>query len=66
MSVPRFSKEKINRDNFKDSTPEEYDRKALFIPFLEHFMVHLKSKFGQHYDLILSFQNIMPNSCFYK
>lgn len=40
--------------------PEEYYRKAIFIQFLDHSITHL-SKFEQHYDLILYFQNIMPN-----
>ncbi|XP_025204014.1 52 kDa repressor of the inhibitor of the protein kinase-like [Melanaphis sacchari] len=61
MSVPRLSKKQINRDNYTESTPEEYYRKALFIPFLDHSITHLKSKFEYHHDLILSFQNIMPN-----
>ncbi|KAL4153003.1 hypothetical protein QTP88_000836 [Uroleucon formosanum] len=61
MSVPRFSKKLINRDIYKESTPEAYYRKAHFIPFLDHSITDLKSKFEQHRDLILSFQNIMPN-----
>jgi len=36
MSVPRFKKKQINRDNYKESTPEAYYRKAIFIPFLDH------------------------------
>jgi hypothetical protein len=48
-------KKQINRDNYKDSMPEEYYRKSLFIPLLDHSITHLKSNFEQHYDLILSF-----------
>jgi hypothetical protein len=61
MSVLKFSKKQINQDNYKDYSPEEYYRKSLFIPFLDYSITHLKNKFEQHYDLILSFQNIMPN-----
>jgi len=29
-------KQQIHREDYKDSTPDDYYRKALFIPFLDH------------------------------
>lgn len=41
-------------------------KKVLFIPFLDHSITHLKSKFIQHNALMSSFQNLIPSNVFYK
>ena len=44
---------------------EEYFRRSVFIPFLDHFKEELHSRFLQHGELLSKIQGILPMQCIY-
>ena len=45
-SVPRTNGRQAHRSNQPHSTPEEYYRRSLYIPFLDHTCQEIGSRFG--------------------
>ncbi|XP_025406829.1 zinc finger MYM-type protein 1-like [Sipha flava] len=51
-----------NRDNYEGS-PEAYFRRSIFLPFLDHLSMQLKTRFIDHRELLSKIQNILPIKC---
>lgn len=51
-----------NRDNYEGS-PEDYFRRSIFLPFLDHLSMQLKTRFIDHRELLSKIQNILPIKC---
>lgn len=62
LVVPRYVKRQQNRDNY-EGDPETYYRQSIFIPFLDHLLNQLKSRFLDHRELLSKIQNILPTKC---
>lgn len=62
MIIPRRVKNQIHRENYTGN-PEAYYRKSIFIPFLDHYLDQLSSRFLDHCTLLLKIQNILPSKC---
>jgi hypothetical protein len=64
VALPRISKRQTYRPNYyqPDSDPESYFRIAVYIPFLDSFIMQLKSRFTKHKDVLSGFQAIFPNN----
>ncbi|KAF0705946.1 zinc finger MYM-type protein 1-like, partial [Aphis craccivora] len=62
MIIPRRVKNQIHRENYAGN-PEAYYRKSIFIPFLDHYLDQLSSRFLDHSTLLLKIQNILPSKC---
>lgn len=60
--TPRRVKRQHNRENY-EGDPEPYFRRSIFIPFLDHYLDQLKSRFLVHQDLLSKIQNILPEKC---
>jgi len=50
------------RENYAGHS-EVYYRKPIFIPFLNHYLDQLSSRFLDYGKLFLKIQNIMPSKC---
>ncbi|XP_055907106.1 zinc finger MYM-type protein 1-like isoform X1 [Eupeodes corollae] len=62
LVVPRIIAKQTKRDNYAGS-PEEYFRRSVYVPFLDHLLVQLKCRFLDHRELISKIQNILPDKC---
>ncbi|GBN01108.1 repressor of the inhibitor of the protein kinase [Araneus ventricosus] len=51
------------RNNVPDSTEEEYDRRAVYVPYLDDFCNSLKERFESHKETVASSQHILPEIC---
>ena len=45
-SIPRRCSRQTQRDNVPAETPEEYYRRSLTIPFLDHILSHMETRFS--------------------
>lgn len=52
-----------HRNNAPVDTPEEYYRRNIFLPFLNHVTTSLRDKFKTHEKLIVSLEKIIPSKC---
>lgn len=62
LVVPRLAGRQKNRDNYEGG-PEEYFRSSILIPFLDHLLEQLESRFLKHRELLSKIQNILPYKC---
>ncbi len=60
MSMPRVSSKMIHRGNIPSKTPEEYFRKNLFVPFVDHVRTQINDRFASHRSLLTSLEIILP------
>ncbi|KAJ8885397.1 hypothetical protein PR048_011594 [Dryococelus australis] len=54
------------RNNVEASTPEEYYRRVVFIPYLDEILMHLKDKFSKHKHILLSLECLLPQNAVRK
>lgn len=59
--IPRISQRQSHRVNVPVSSPEDYFRIAVFIPFVDHFRRQLSERLICHKDLLGSFMCLFPN-----
>lgn len=60
IRVPRTTKRQVHRENYDVNSPEDYYRLSIFIPFVDHFISHLKERFLKHKNVLKKIQNILP------
>ncbi|KAF2894817.1 hypothetical protein ILUMI_11356 [Ignelater luminosus] len=58
--VPRVTSRQTKRDNVPHSTPEEYFRRTIFVPFVDSFILHLDERLLSHDQILRSFAVIIP------
>jgi len=56
--ILRRVKNQMHRENYAGN-PEAYYRKSIFIPFLDHYLDQLSSRFLDHSKPLLKIQNIL-------
>ena len=61
IAGPRTCKKQIGRDNVEYSTTEEYFKRTIYIPFLDHFLSEIDSRFGPMFDRIAKMQFFIPS-----
>ncbi|KAF2890159.1 hypothetical protein ILUMI_16014 [Ignelater luminosus] len=61
ISVPRVTSRQRKRDNVPHSTPEEYFRRTIFVPFVDSFILHLDERLLSHDQILRSFAVIIPS-----
>lgn len=54
VSIPRCIKKQNNRNNIPSTSPQEYYKRSVFIPFLDHMTTHLSERFFNHKEVISS------------
>jgi len=62
MMIHRRVKNQIHRENYAGN-PGAYYHKSICIPFLDHYLDQLSSRFLDHRTLLLKTQNILPSKC---
>lgn len=60
LSAPRRCKKQTARNNTPAETDEEYFRRAVFMPLLDHFIVELTSRFSREFNGILALEGLIP------
>lgn len=63
ISVPRRVGRQIHRNNVEADTSEEYFRRALFLPIIDHAINHLTERFTNHKSVISSLAKLVPKRC---
>lgn len=59
IKIPRLAKRQKHRCNIAMSTPEEYYRVGIFIPFIESIIDQLNVRFNNHREVISGFQALI-------
>lgn len=62
ISQPRTTSRQINRNNVPGSSPEEYYRRAIYIPFLDQTIGAIDAKFINHKNTLEPFQKLLCNN----
>lgn len=62
ISMPRICKRQTKRDNFPDSTPEDFYRRAIFVPLLDHFISEVEARFSRDFQGILPLEGLIPGN----
>lgn len=60
LATPRLSTKQTQRFNVKTESHEAYFRISIFVPFLDHFISELKSRFLNHQEVLGSFMCLIP------
>ena len=63
ISLPRGSVRQLKCSEMTDIIPEEYYRRFVFIPFLDHFIQELQDRFQKHNDILCVLQKFIPRRC---
>lgn len=58
--MPRITNRQTFRANYNTDSAEEYYRLSIFIPFLDHFIIHLQDRFLNHKAILSKIQNVLP------
>ncbi|KAF2885949.1 hypothetical protein ILUMI_20224 [Ignelater luminosus] len=63
MKISRVAKKQTNRCNIIVSSPEEYFRISIAIPFFDDLLVQINDRFLNHKTIIMSLRSITPKYC---
>ncbi len=62
VSMPRVSHHQQHRSNPQHTSVEDYFKKTIAIPFLDHLIADLSSRFTSHNKQVASLQILLPSS----
>lgn len=62
IEMPRIVGQQRMRSNVPSSTPEEYFRRCVFLPFLEAFTEQIDERFVKHKSILTQFKVLLPSS----
>ena len=62
IEMQRFVCRKSHRNNVPANTPEEYYRRAIFLPFLDHVRNSLTDRFNTSARESIKFNNLIPEN----
>lgn len=62
ISMPRINKRQINRVNVTSTSPEEYYKIAIAIPFIDDFLNQIDERFFQHKATFKSLAKLLPKN----
>lgn len=60
IEIPRRCGRQLYRVNTPASTPEEYFRVAVFIPFLDSYLMQMNERLLAHRSLLTCFSSLLP------
>lgn len=63
ITTPRTTKRQTHRVNVPADAPEEYYRRAIFNPYLDHFITSLQDRFGDQMKTARHLQCCLPAHC---
>ena len=61
VTIPRINAREVHRDNIPADTPEEYYRRTLMIPFLDHITTELENRFGPIHQTKVKLLGLVPS-----
>lgn len=60
ITVPRTNSKQIHRSNVPFSTPEEFYRRSIFVPFLDSFILNIEERLLKHKHILGNFDVLLP------
>lgn len=60
IKTPRTASRQKHRVNIDSNSTEDYYRVAVYIPFIDHFIIQLQIRFLKHKNILSTIQNILP------
>lgn len=61
IEVPRIVGRQTARNNIPSDSPEQYYKRSIFLPFLDHFICQLQDRFTNHHQVMAKLQSLIPN-----
>ncbi|KAK4873837.1 hypothetical protein RN001_013197 [Aquatica leii] len=61
IKMPRLCGRQTNRNNVESGHPRDYYRRTIFIPFLDHFIEELESRFNHRMESAISLERLIPD-----
>lgn len=62
VGKPRICGRQIHRSNYQSDSDEDYFKKSIFIPYLDHLILALKTRFSKEHEIVFSLFNILPKN----
>lgn len=62
IKIPRHSKKQIHRCNIPVSSPEQFYRASIFIPYMDKFISELKERFTNHQVTLSNFDSLFQEN----
>lgn len=62
IKIPRVCGRQTKRANPNTSSPEEWFRITIFIPFIDHFIIELKTRFNDRFKKIIPLEGLIPSN----
>lgn len=60
LKIPRLCGRQIQRNNIAVGEPKEWFKVAIFLPFLDHIMCELQSRFSDRFVKIIALEGLIP------
>jgi len=60
LVLPRLNIRQCNRVNVPAGSPQEYFKRSIFIPFLDHVLGDLKERFADHNSALYCLSTLLP------
>ena len=60
--IPRICQRQSHRSNFQSSDPKEYYKVAVLLPFIDHIIAGIESRFTKHTQKVVRLQGPLPTS----
>ena len=60
ITMPRITTQQSNRGNISSNSAEEYCRRVVFVPYLDHLLQELKVRFESKNDIVTYLQMVTP------
>jgi len=60
IKMPRRAQQQLYRCNVPAESPEEYFKKAVYIPFIDHFLVQMEERFLAHKNTLSCLGSLLP------
>jgi|UniRef100_A0A2S2QCH6 hypothetical protein len=61
IEVPKTVGLQTALNNILADSPEQYYKRSIFLPFIDHFIYQLQDRFINHYNLMTKLQSLIPN-----
>ncbi|CAI6351591.1 unnamed protein product [Macrosiphum euphorbiae] len=58
--LPRTAGRQTCRDNTPADSPEQYYKRTIFLPLLDHFILQLEDRFSKHHRVMSTLQSLIP------
>lgn len=62
ISIPRTCKKQTTRENTPAGNPEEYFKRTIFLPLVDHIIVQIEARFNEKFASILPLEGLIPTN----